>query len=170
MDPEQKPSGRIITFYSYKGGSGRSQTLANTAWILAAAGKRVIMLDWDLEAPGLHRYFRPFLLDPELSHSDGIIDFVSEYSADAMRLAEPVAEPETLPIGRAFHNLEPEEQMSVAKGRHWPTVAGASTFPPQDLFTNEWLNRRADLLYFKISLEWPFPSGGHLDLVPAGRQ
>ena len=30
--------------------------LANIAWILASAGKRVLAIDWDLEAPGLHGY------------------------------------------------------------------------------------------------------------------
>lgn len=43
--------GRIVTFYSYKGGTGRTMALANTAWILAANGKRVLAVDWDLEAP-----------------------------------------------------------------------------------------------------------------------
>jgi MinD-like ATPase involved in chromosome partitioning or flagellar assembly len=54
--------GRIITFYSYKGGTGRSMALANYAVYLARmpemAGKRVLVIDWDLEAPGLHRYFQ----------------------------------------------------------------------------------------------------------------
>lgn len=40
--------------------------VANTAWILASNGMRVLVVDWDLEAPGLHRYFHPFLPDPEL--------------------------------------------------------------------------------------------------------
>ena len=35
--------------------------LANVAWILAANGKRVLIADWDLESPGLHRFFQPFL-------------------------------------------------------------------------------------------------------------
>lgn len=52
--------GRIITFYSYKGGTGRSMALANVAWVLAAAGSRVLAIDWDFEAPGLHRYSTPF--------------------------------------------------------------------------------------------------------------
>jgi len=64
MEPN---SGRIVTFYSYKGGTGRSMALANFAWILAASGKKVLVIDWDLEAPGLHRYFRPFLVDPTCS-------------------------------------------------------------------------------------------------------
>jgi Mrp family chromosome partitioning ATPase len=61
---------RVVTFYSYKGGTGRSMALANVAWILASAGYRVLAIDWDLEAPGLHRYFHPFLRDKELSGQD----------------------------------------------------------------------------------------------------
>lgn len=79
---------QIITFYSYKGGTGRSMALANIAWILAASQKRVLVLDWDLEAPGLHRYFRPFLLDKELTSSEGIIDFVYNYATEAIKPAE----------------------------------------------------------------------------------
>ncbi len=44
----------FVTFYSYKGGVGRSLALANVAYSLAAAGKRVVLVDMDLEAPGLH--------------------------------------------------------------------------------------------------------------------
>jgi tetratricopeptide (TPR) repeat protein/cellulose biosynthesis protein BcsQ len=47
----------IVTFYSYKGGVGRSMALANVADILARRGARVLMVDFDLEAPGLEQYF-----------------------------------------------------------------------------------------------------------------
>jgi len=63
-----KQPGKIVTFYSYKGGTGRSMALANVAWILASNGKRVLAIDWDLEAPGLHRYFTPFLLEIGRAH------------------------------------------------------------------------------------------------------
>ena len=53
--------GQVVTFYSYKGGTGRTMALANVAWILAANGKRVLVADWDLESPGLHRFFHPFI-------------------------------------------------------------------------------------------------------------
>ena len=43
----------FITFYSFKGGVGRSMALINVAGILAARGFRVLVLDMDLEAPGL---------------------------------------------------------------------------------------------------------------------
>jgi hypothetical protein len=69
-------SGEIITFYSYKGGTGRTMALSNVAWILASNGCKVLLIDWDLEAPGLHRYLRPFLVDPELTSTPGLIDFV----------------------------------------------------------------------------------------------
>jgi MinD-like ATPase involved in chromosome partitioning or flagellar assembly len=78
------PRGRITTFYSYKGGTGRSMALANFAWIMAACGKHVLAIDWDLEAPGLHRYLRPFLSDPELFETDGLIDTFWVLAASAL--------------------------------------------------------------------------------------
>ncbi len=89
-----RPLGRIITFYSYKGGTGRSMALANIAWILAGSGRRVLAIDWDLEAPGLHRYFRPFLIDEEVSASDGLIDLVDRYANQAIRPVEEGARPD----------------------------------------------------------------------------
>ncbi len=43
----------FITFYSFKGGVGRSMALINTAVIMAERGFRVLVIDMDLEAPGL---------------------------------------------------------------------------------------------------------------------
>ncbi len=73
------PSSEVITFYSYKGGVGRTMALANVAWLLATNGYRVLMIDWDLEAPGLHRYFYPFLDDPGFERSSGLLDLLWEY-------------------------------------------------------------------------------------------
>ena len=94
---ERQP-GRILTFYSYKGGTGRSMSLANVAWILASNGQRVLVIDWDLEAPGLHRYFSPFLDDPELQQTRGVIDFFTEFvegsHIEKLRTSSPSAEPD----------------------------------------------------------------------------
>ena len=76
IDNETK---KVITFYSYKGGTGRSMLVANAAWLLASAGYRILLIDWDLEAPGLHRYFKPFLADPELKETDGVIEWLTDY-------------------------------------------------------------------------------------------
>ncbi len=48
-----------ISFYSYKGGVGRSLALANLGVYLAQFGATVVMTDFDLEAPGLHYKLRP---------------------------------------------------------------------------------------------------------------
>lgn len=60
MSPEAVSKATFIAFYSFKGGVGRSMALINTAAILAGRrGFRVLVLDLDLEAPGLS------YLDPE---------------------------------------------------------------------------------------------------------
>jgi tetratricopeptide (TPR) repeat protein len=82
-DPSEQ-RGRIVTFYSYKGGTGRTMALANTAWILASNGLRVLAVDWDLESPGLHRYFHPFLLDKQLRSTPGVIDLIRGFAAATM--------------------------------------------------------------------------------------
>lgn len=64
-------AGAFTTFYAYDNGPARSLVLANMAWMLAGrgpAGMPVLMIDWDLEAPGLHHLFdcpgeRPGLLE-----------------------------------------------------------------------------------------------------------
>ena len=53
-------AGYIYTFYSYKGGVGRSMALVNVGVLMALAGHRVLLVDWDLEAPGLEVYFRGY--------------------------------------------------------------------------------------------------------------
>jgi tetratricopeptide (TPR) repeat protein len=47
----------IVTFYSFKGGVGRSMALANIARQFQLRGLNVVMVDWDLEAPGLETFF-----------------------------------------------------------------------------------------------------------------
>lgn len=53
--------GRVITFYSYKGGVGRTFAMANIGVILAQWGYRVLVVDWDIEAPGLNHYFSDYV-------------------------------------------------------------------------------------------------------------
>jgi hypothetical protein len=119
-------AGRIVTFYSYKGGTGRSMALANVAWVLASSGKRVLAIDWDLEAPGLHRYFEPFLADKSLEQSTGVIDFVRDFATAAV-------------------------------------AQEASSGP-------DWYEGYSNILAHAIPLDWQFPGGGLLHLVPAGKQ
>ncbi|WP_295990289.1 tetratricopeptide repeat protein, partial [Rugamonas sp.] len=58
--PPLTAPGEVVTFYSYKGGTGRTMALSNIAVMLARrqnATVPILMIDWDLEAPGLHHYF-----------------------------------------------------------------------------------------------------------------
>lgn len=125
--PADGPLGNIITFYSYKGGTGRSMAVANVAWILASGGKRVLTVDWDLEAPGLHRYYTPFLSDKDLTEADGLIDLLIEF------------------------------RDATATGHD-----GSGD--------DKWYELYADISAYVVSLDWDFPRGGTLDLLPAGRQ
>ena len=65
----------ITTFYSFKGGVGRTMALVNAAVALALRGRRVLVVDFDIEAPGLDTFdvLRPAEEIP------GIVDFVSQY-------------------------------------------------------------------------------------------
>ena len=65
----------VTTFYSFKGGVGRSMALANAAVELAKRGRRVLVVDFDLEAPGLDTFD---ILRPA-DEVPGVIDFVREY-------------------------------------------------------------------------------------------
>lgn len=54
---EDLPKPIVTTFYSLRGGVGRSTALAYTARLLASRGRSVICVDLDLEAPGLAALF-----------------------------------------------------------------------------------------------------------------
>ncbi|MBD2500832.1 ParA family protein [Anabaena azotica] len=66
---------RTVTFYSFKGGVGRTTALTHVAWILAMRGRKVVAVDLDLEAPGLSTAFN---LKPQPKY--GIVDYFYERS------------------------------------------------------------------------------------------
>jgi cellulose biosynthesis protein BcsQ len=49
----------VVTFYSFKGGVGRTSALVNIAVELANQGRRVLAVDFDLEAPGIDTFNLP---------------------------------------------------------------------------------------------------------------
>jgi MinD-like ATPase involved in chromosome partitioning or flagellar assembly len=48
---------RIISIHSFRGGTGKSNTSANIAALLAADGQRVGVIDTDILSPGIHVLF-----------------------------------------------------------------------------------------------------------------
>jgi WD40 repeat protein len=80
----------IVTFYSYKGGVGRSMALANVASLLARRGLRVLMIDFDLEAPGLEQFFP--INQPGIRRAPGLLDLLLAYKQTMSLAAEEEGE------------------------------------------------------------------------------
>jgi MinD-like ATPase involved in chromosome partitioning or flagellar assembly len=70
---------KTITFYSYKGGTGRSLALANAARYLARLEFKVVALDFDLEAPGLHYKFSGSAEGKPLPVQAGVVDYLHTF-------------------------------------------------------------------------------------------
>ncbi|UCD57675.1 MAG: cobalamin biosynthesis protein CobQ, partial [Candidatus Hydrogenedentota bacterium] len=81
----------IFAFYSYKGGVGRSMALLNTAYTLAGRGRHVLVLDLDLEAPGLSDFLsRNQEMDEPRAESPGdIIDLLAQVKDAAVNGVPP---------------------------------------------------------------------------------
>ncbi|BCY10095.1 FxSxx-COOH system tetratricopeptide repeat protein [Actinoplanes sp. L3-i22] len=124
--------GQVVTFYSYKGGTGRTMALANVAWILASNGHRVLVADWDLESPGLHRFFAPFLTAGQEVTTGGVIGMITDYQWA------------TLPVEEGGNG------------------------GPADQRPADWHREYARVERHAFSINWSFPNGGSLDLLPAG--
>ncbi|HEY6797490.1 MAG TPA: NB-ARC domain-containing protein, partial [Kineosporiaceae bacterium] len=105
---DEARNGTVVTFYSYKGGTGRTMALANVAWILASAGRRVLVADWDLEAPGLPRFFRPFLSTVP-AKVPGIIDLVRRFEDEVMPPRGEALHPRRRSDGWVQRLAEPHE-------------------------------------------------------------
>jgi MinD-like ATPase involved in chromosome partitioning or flagellar assembly len=58
---------KIISVHSFRGGTGKSNTTANIATLLAAEGKRVGVIDTDIQSPGIHVLFG--LEEQDMHHS-----------------------------------------------------------------------------------------------------
>ncbi|MGH8550179.1 MAG: MinD/ParA family ATP-binding protein [Methylococcales bacterium] len=57
--------GKTIAIHSFRGGTGKSNTTANLAALLAVMGKRVGVVDTDIQSPGIHVLFG---LDRDQTH------------------------------------------------------------------------------------------------------
>ncbi len=108
-----------ITFYSYKGGVGRTLALANVARYLAQLGKRVVCADFDFEAPGLHYKFGV----SSDSIRAGMVDVVAEFVD--LGQVRPISE---LAIEVSVEHSRGSVQL-IAAGRaphpdYWRTLGG----------------------------------------------
>ena len=72
---EKEKSQNVVTFYSYKGGVGRTTSLALTATYLARKGMNVFVMDFDFEAPGLINFFKSSQAD---SYKSGLVEYLND--------------------------------------------------------------------------------------------
>jgi len=126
-------SSRIVAFYSYKGGVGRSLALANTGVALAARGHKVLLVDLDLEAPGLHE-IHPFR-DVGTPATGGLLELLSLYinnSSDALGTSPkefPIWQLEThaTPVWRSIGN-DAEGMARTPDGEVWLLPASGAVW------------------------------------------
>jgi cellulose biosynthesis protein BcsQ len=143
--------GQVVAFYSFKGGTGRSMALVNVACLLAdlTPGERVLVIDWDLEAPGLHRYLGKELFkafggnEQSLRGFPGLIDLMLElrgglslHSADHPQTsAEAVELVGRTPIAEYIVETDKPQLDLLKSGRLDADYAGkVANFDWQDLY------------------------------------
>lgn len=62
---------KIISIHSFRGGTGKSNTTANLAAVLALQGQRVGVIDTDIQSPGIHILFG--------LHGDQLVASLNDY-------------------------------------------------------------------------------------------
>ena len=107
---EGQSSGKATrcTLFAVKGGVGRSTTAAVLAWHLARKGERVLVIDLDLESPGLSSA----LLEPERRPKYGVTDWFVE---DLVGQGDPVIE-DILAAPAWAQDLEGDVRVAPAHG------------------------------------------------------
>ena len=64
---ERRRLAKIISTHSFRGGTGKSNTTANLAVLVARAGHRVGVIDTDIQSPGIHVIFQ--LAESRVEHA-----------------------------------------------------------------------------------------------------
>lgn len=106
--------GKIISVHSYRGGTGKSNITANLAFALAQAGKRVAVVDCDIQSPGVHVLFQL----PEDAFQKTLNDFLfgrCPIEETAHDLSDTLSISATNPDGRLF--LVPSSTRTADIGR-----------------------------------------------------
>lgn len=95
----------LLTFFSCKGGVGRSTALAVAAADLSAKGKNVLIVDFDLEAPGIGS----ILLNNQDLPDYGLLDYLIEARMDGAddSFLEACIAPSPLTSGRGLIEIMP---------------------------------------------------------------
>lgn len=154
---DDSPGAPRFVFFSIKGGVGRSTALATSAWSLARKGKRVLVLDLDLESPGLSSALLPLDRQPKYGITDWLVEDLVD-NGDA--LIEDLYSTSGLPTAGSIHLVpahgrDPGEY--VAKmGRIWMPKVGKVDPADSEIAREDWasrLNRLVGQLEAKLGPE-----------------
>ena len=106
MDENRKCKKKnVVTFFSYKGGVGRTTSLALTAAYLSRKGKKVFVIDCDFEAPGLINFFNTSQVD---NFKSGLVEYLNDRSfLGSCNIEEYVYDVEKSYSGSGSINLMP---------------------------------------------------------------
>jgi Mrp family chromosome partitioning ATPase len=83
MPSESTHRTHVTTFYSFKGGVGRTLLLANVGASLAAQGRKVLLWDLDVEAPGIHNIPS---LKPAEAFDGGFLEWLRDWQNGSRQL------------------------------------------------------------------------------------
>jgi cellulose biosynthesis protein BcsQ len=146
----------VVTFYSFKGGVGRTMSLVNVGVELANKGRNVLLVDFDLEAPGIPT----FDLFAGITDTPGIVDYVSEYlstshAPDVKGFITPCSKRQSPAGGRLSIMSAGRQDVSYAARFH--------AIDWQDLYAN----REGFLMFEDLKEQWrtAIPGGFHYVLI-----
>ncbi len=93
----------IVSFFSFKGGTGRTMLLANIAkYLYYYRNRRILLIDWDMEAPGIYAYFKTEIEREgiDLKQKMGVLDLFENYKKyhDDLVIAGEDPKPEDVPV------------------------------------------------------------------------
>lgn len=107
----------IFAFYSFKGGVGRSMAVLNLAYALAIQGQNVLVLDMDLEAPGLSGFLHRKKEIKTFAPFD-MVDLV-RWAADVVTPLDPNELPplEDFTVSIPAEKIKPDRYFFEPRGR-----------------------------------------------------
>ena len=131
----------IVTFYSYKGGVGRTQLCANiAAYLCYYKSKKVLLWDWDFEAPGLHYYFGKQNDDIVTA---GTLELLEQYTRHMRSVRDPSS--------ASLPKLNKEEYIiPLVTSDPAHETAGCIDLLPAGCYTNDFSSRANEFSWFEF--------------------